>query len=189
MSWSLVDYEILYDKDEYSIINIKINEINEIEKNGMYFQEKAKDYFRGLYKTYKNSEVLERQLSVDFPRVKCYVNGIEVHSKTDFIKELDGSSYEDKAKMICTQTSVYPVSLRLFEEFKNDEIHVSDFYGKNPLEFKFKFFSKDDMEVNILKKFKIVKILDGNPSTLKILRTSTKINTTSKDVFYTINEE
>lgn len=195
MSWSLIKYEYFLDKDEYSIINIKIKDVNIDDDTDNRYLDDTKTYLNDLRKSYKTKSSLTRQIKVDFPRILCYINNIKIKSIKDFIREIRHTSFKNEAAMICTQSSAFPVTLRLIEEFRDEKknIHVTDYYSKNKLVFHFKIFDKNHIHVNIEKKFAIKQIKNGVPYVLKILKTNTLIelnNNTSdnKDVFYTITE-
>lgn len=190
MEWSLIDYECLIDKDDYSIIIFNINDITNNENNKKYL-ENINTFLDDLRKSYTNQS-LKRQFKVDFPREIFYINNVKINDIITFINEISYTNYVKEVLMISTQSSVFPVTLKLFEIYKNekDDIHVSDFINDNPLIFKFKIYNKYHLRVNIEKKFKIIKIINGDPYTLRLLQVNTEIemDNTNKDIYYSIKE-
>ena len=192
MSWSLIDYECLMDKDDYSIIVFKVNDVKDDETEDTRYLENVTtflDDLRGLYK----SQDLTRQINVDFPREVFYVNDIKIKDYSNFLKELGCTNFLEETIMISTQSSMFPVTLKLFEEFRDtkEDIHVSDFMNiNNPLIFKFKIFSKNHLYVNIEKKFRIIKIINGDPHILRLLNVNTiiEIDDKNKDIYYSVVE-
>ena len=192
MSWSLIDYECLMDKDDYSIIVFKVNDVKDYETEDTRYLENVTtflDDLRGLYK----SQDLTRQINVDFPREVFYVNDIKIKDYSNFLKELGCTNFLEETIMISTQSSMFPVTLKLFEEFRDtkEDIHVSDFMNiNNPLIFKFKIFSKNHLYVNIEKKFRIIKIINGDPHILRLLKVNTiiEIDDKNKDIYYSVVE-
>lgn len=192
MSWSLIDYECLMDKDDYSIIVFKVNDVKDDETEDTRYLENVTtflDDLRGLYK----SQDLTRQINVDFPREVFYVNDIKIKDYSNFLKELGCTNFLEETIMISTQSSMFPVTLKLFEEFRDtkEDIHVSDFMNiNNPLIFKFKIFSKNHLYINIEKKFRIIKIINGDPHILRLLKVNTiiEIDDKNKDIYYSVVE-
>ena len=180
MDWLTVDYEILMDKDEFSIVNVKIENIYKKK----HYLERVKTFIDGLKDTFKNND-LNRQFEVDFPREKCYVNNILIKNHDDFLREID---FNDNTKetiiLLCTQASAFPITAKLFEKFSDYEkdIHVSDFQDNNPLIFRFKIFDNKQLSVDIEKKFQIITVKDGEPVPLKTIKANTmlKMNTGSQ---------
>lgn len=200
MSWSIINYECLLDKDEYSIITVKIKEINIYDSIDNHYLEDTEIYINNLRKTYKTKKCLTRQFTVDFPRILCYINNIKIKNIKEFVREIRHTSFLNEAIMICTQSSIFPITQKLFEEFRDikKDIHVTDYHGSNPLIYNFKIFNKNHISVNIEKKFGIIQVINGNPHILKILKTNTVFemnkninnskNIKKKGVFYTITE-
>jgi len=182
----------LVNSDEYSIISVKIKEIKIDDDENTRYLESVKTFMNELKQAYKTMKCLKRQIRVDFPRELCYINDIKIKNYKQFLKELSHTYLKKEAVMLCTQTSIYPVTLKLFNEFRDEEkhIHLSDFIEENPLTFYFKIFDKKHLSVEIEKRFKIIKIIDGDPHVLRILKVNTiiEINDQDKDVYYSITD-
>lgn len=191
MDWTIIDYECLIDKDDYSIININVKDIIVNKKDNLYL-ESVNTFLNDLKKSFKTKKCLVRQIKVDFPREKCYINNIKIKNYKDFLKEIKYTNFLKEAVMICTQSSMYPVTFKLYEEFTDEKknIHLSDFRDDNPLIFYFKVLDKKHMIVEIEKKFQIIKIKNGDPFPIKTLKVNTtiEIDDKNKDVFYTVSE-
>lgn len=186
MEWMIIDYEFLIDKDDFSIINFVVKKD---EPNNDIYLESVKSFISGLKRSYKNKNDIIRQIKVDFPREKCYVNGIEIKTYEEFINEVENTDLFEEAIMICTQTSAFPITEKLFETYQDYEnnIHVSDFREDNPLIFHFLIYGKDSMYVTIEKKFRIVKLKTEVEiiDTLSV-KTTLNIGKEDNDVFYSI---
>jgi hypothetical protein len=191
MDWTIIDYECLIDKDDYSIINISIKNIIVNKKENIYL-ESVNTFLKDLKKSFKTKKCLIRQIKVDFPREKCYINNIQIKNYKDFLKEIKYTNLFKEAALICTQSSMYPVTLKLYEKFTDEKnnIHLSDFRDDNPLIFNFKVIDKKHMIVEFEKKFQIIEIKKGDPFIIKTLKVNTtvEIDDKDKDVFYTVSD-
>lgn len=191
MDWTIIDYECLIDKDDYSIINISIKNIIVNKKENIYL-ESVNTFLKDLKKSFKTKKCLIRQIKVDFPREKCYINNIQIKNYKDFLKEIKYTNLLKEAALICTQSSMYPVTLKLYEKFTDEKnnIHLSDFRDDNPLIFNFKVIDKKHMIVEFEKKFQIIEIKKGDPFIIKTLKVNTtvEIDDKDKDVFYTVSD-
>ena len=123
MSWSIINYECLLDKDKYSIITINIKEVDIDDDTDNRYVENIETYLNGLRKTYKTKNCLIRQIRVDFPRIVCYINNIKIKNIKEFVREIRHTSFLHEAIMICTQSSAFPITQKLFEEFRDIKIY------------------------------------------------------------------
>lgn len=192
MNWSLINYELLTDCDDYSIIFFKIDDIDNCKNKNIRYLENISTFLDDLRKLYRKHD-LQKQINIDFPREKFYINDIEIKNYEIFLKELSYTNFLEEIKMISTQSSMFPVTLKLFEEFqdKENDIHVADFMNNyNPLIFNFKIFNKNHLHINIEKKFRIIKIINGDPHLLRLLKVNTiiEIDKKQKDIYYSISE-
>jgi hypothetical protein len=188
MDWVLVDYKYLVDKDDYSILSIEYN--NVIDN---IYLESVNSFMKNLEESFQSEECVKRQISVDFPRIKCYVNKILFKKYEDFILEIKHTCLEKEAILLCTQSTMYPVIVKLFKLFNDEynDIHLVDFVEKNPLIYKFSIFN-EYITVKIKKKFKVVKIKNGDPIDLQKIQVNTNIKINkdkniNKNIFYSIS--
>ena len=190
MSWSLVDYEYLLDKDDLIIINVNMKEIKLEYDDKKYYLENIKTFLKSLKDTYKTEEILERQFKVDFPRIKCYINDVKISDSKEFYNELKHTIFLRELTMICTQSSAFPITMKLFEHY-NDPIHQIHVTGcnKSPLVFKIKIYNKNHIKIEISKNFNIIQLDDDGDSRLLkniISTTLVEIDKKNKDVYYKI---
>lgn len=177
MGWFTVDYEVLMDKDDFSIVNVKIENV----WRKKHYLEQVKTFMDGLKETFKTND-LQHQFKSDFPREKCYVNNVLIKNESDFLQEIDirndgngNNTIKKTIILLCTQASAFPITAKLFEKFSDyeNDIHVSDFSEDNPLIFRFKIFDNEHLSVDIEKKFKIITIKEGEPVPLKTIKVNT----------------
>jgi hypothetical protein len=82
--WLNIYHECLIDAD-YSIINI----IESPELSGkIYYLNLVKLFMYNLQHSYKNLNALMRQVKVDYPRIRCYVNNIKIPTYKEFKKRI-----------------------------------------------------------------------------------------------------
>ena len=168
---NFTNYECLFDKDNYSIINFVDDEID-TECNQHNNLGSVKSFMFNLQNSFRNKSLLKRQIMVDFPREICFINNIRVKNYSQFIREFKNTYLLNYAKLICTQSVFYPIFLDLSKKFANDEenIYLSDYHNyTNPININFKIFDKNHMLVIIHKSFRIIKLIDGDVHDLKIL--------------------
>jgi hypothetical protein len=183
----LNSYECLLDKDDYSIINF----VNDDDADQHINLGNVQTFMLNLQNSFRNKSLLKRQISVDFPREICLINNVKVKNYQQFIKEFKNTYLLNDAKLICTQSVFYPIFLDLSKKFASDveNIYLSD-YGdhSNPIILNFKIFDKNHMVVEILKNFRIIKLIDGDPILIKILKIKMQIEIDIVDhkVKYTI---
>ena len=191
MDWIFIDYECLIDKDDYSIINVNVKDIIFNKKDNFYLQS-VNTFLNDLKKSFKTTKCLIRQIKVDFPRIQCYINNIKIKNYKYFLKEIKYTNFVTESFMICTQSSIYPITFKLYEKFTDEKnnVHLSDFREDNPIIFYFKVFDKKHITVDIEKKFKVIKIKNGDPFPIKTLKVNTTIEISNKnnDIFYTVSE-
>jgi hypothetical protein len=181
-------YECLIDKDNYSIINfVDTND----DTDSHIALGNVKTFMLNLQNSFRNKALLKRQIAVDFPREICLINNIQVKNYQHFIKEFKNTYLLNDAKLICTQSVFYPIFLDLSKKFANDveNIYLSD-YGNcsNPITLNFKIFNKNHMIVDIQKNFRIIKLIDGDPILIKMLKIKMRIEIDIVDhtVYYII---
>jgi hypothetical protein len=190
MSWSLVDYEYLLDRDDIVIINIKTKEINLEYNNHKYYLENIKTFLEGLKNTYRTDDILKKQFQVDFPRIKCYINDIKIEDFKSFYKEIGHTNFLREITMICTQSSAFPITMKLFKKYQDPEkkIHVTG-CNKSSLIFNIMIYNKNHIKININKDFNIIQLDKNGDSNLlkKIISTTiVEIDKKDKDVYYRI---
>lgn len=190
MSWSLIDYEYLLDKDDILIVNINTKEIKIEYDNNKYYLENITTFLKGLEDTYKTDELLEKQFKVDFPRIKCYINDVKMNDFKHFYSEIKHTNFLKEITMICTQSSAFPITMKLFEQYQDIEkkIHLTG-CNKTSLLFHIKIYDKNHVKININKNFNVIQIdEEGDPTTLKKITSTTlvEIDKKDKDVYYKI---
>jgi len=193
MGWFTIDYEVLLDKDDFSIINVLFEKT--LKKK--HYLESVNMFMNGLNETFKINN-LTHQFKVDFPREKCYVNNILIKNYQEFLEEIEyNNTIKETIILLCTQASAFPITAKLFEKFSNfeEDIHVSDFQKNNPLIFRFKIFDTRQISVDIEKKFHIITIENGEPVPQRTIRVNTFLTIDpenkdheNNDVYYSIAE-
>jgi hypothetical protein len=169
-SWVIIDFECFENKDDCVIINFVVKE----DKNEFKHLESVKKFLSDIETSYDTKEGIVRQARIDIPRQQCFINDVEVKTYSDFIKEIEYTKLLKETILLCTQASLFPITFKLFEEYQDPEnnIHVVDFTDDNPIIFNFWILGKDQMRVEIRKKFRVMKVDHNKETVLRTLATN-----------------
>jgi hypothetical protein len=107
---------------------------------------------------YPNKESLEKQIKIDFPRMKCFL-------ETQEMKYSDIHKLNKKLLLLCTQATLFDVLEELFRLFKQEHIHVIDFQEGNHLYF---FFQQKHLEIR--KMFRIISLEQNQPQIIDTIQ-------------------
>jgi len=179
MNWELIESECLLDKDNYYIINFinhaeemsnvrDMSTKNDIEPSSC---ESVYSFMTKLHNSYKNLNQINKQFRVDYPRIVCHVNNIRLKNSYRFLTEFKHTKLLMCAKLLCTQSTFFPIFSILYDKYTQpfDDIHFSDYSDDNHVAVDFKIYSEKKMHVTLKKNFRIIKLIDGDISVLKII--------------------
>lgn len=183
-TWIIFDIKSFCDEDGFNIISIDMKD--DID---MIYLDSFRSFLSGIRESYPDDKSVIKQADVDIPRQLYYVNDIRVNNYKDLVKKVRHTDFLKQITLVSTQASMFPVIQRLFCKYHDDDIHVTDFTNNNPLIFRLDIIDKDDVQINISKKFRVIK-LDKHSSvsdldTLQVI-VSLKITKNDSDVLYSV---
>ena len=124
MKWDIIDYteNIVYDFADISIVTSSI----ECVENKEY--RTYEDFIDFLKNSYNIKGSLTRQIKVDFPRLECYIDNTRIYTLHELIAKIKYIHYKKELFMICTQTSLFPITYICYQKYTqfDKNIHLSD---------------------------------------------------------------
>ena len=181
MEWETIEY-VEGEKDTFTTIDLLTNSIYYIEypEYNSY-----NDFIFFLQKSYKKKGSLTRQIRVDFPRLECYIQNTRINTLKDCITKLQNISYKKELFMICTQTSLYPITFFFYQKYTqfDKKIHLSDTKENNKIQI---YIDLHNSTIHIYKIFRIIQFDEyENEKELETIKTCTSLYKNTNKVVFT----